>query len=63
MKIRDVGISVHNVTHDGTSTNISALQNLGCKLAFEIFFNVEGVNLNICVMLDVVSCKTLVETL
>lgn len=56
MKIRDVGINVHNVTCDGTSTNISALQKLGCKLASEILCNVEGVTLNICVVLDVVSC-------
>lgn len=52
LKLRDVGINVHNVTCDGTSTNISALQKLGCKLPSEPYFNVEGVSHNICVMID-----------
>lgn len=53
-KLLDVGVQVHNVTFDGTSTNITAMTKLGCKLPENPVFRVKHNNINhqVTVMLD-----------
>lgn len=50
------GLKVWGVTYDGTSTNLSTISQLGCKLGgsyAEIveWFNVPGVESKVCIML------------
>lgn len=52
VKLKEVGVNVHNITFDGTTTNISAVQKLGCKLPENPFLNIKDVDHEICVMLD-----------
>ena len=54
IKLYESGIHVHNVTFDGTSTNINAVTKLGCELPEKPFFNVKinKENVTVCVMLD-----------
>lgn len=51
IKLRNVGIHVHNTTCDGKSTNISALEKLGCKLPSKTCFKVEGISQSVEVYL------------
>ena len=52
IKLKQVGVSVQNVTFDGTTTNIAAMEKLGCKFPEKPFFSIKDIDYNVCAMLD-----------
>ena len=52
IKLKQVGVSVKNVTFDGTITNIAAMERLGCKFPEKPFFSIKDIDHNVCAMLD-----------
>ena len=52
IKLKQVGVSVQNVTFDGTTTNIAAMEKLGCKFPEKPFFSIKDIDHNVCAMLD-----------
>jgi hypothetical protein len=51
-KLKESGVNVQNITFDGASSNISAVNKLGCKLPNKPFFRLSGFDYDITVTLD-----------